>query len=88
MHEAPSVEQYVNQHDEQSSLILWEQISGHNTTFHKGHRISLEREQFSVHNTFSEQTVGKEMSGGGGRVHDEEYVPHVQQCMLCCRMYD
>ena len=31
MREAPSVEQYVNQHDEQSSLILWEQISGHNT---------------------------------------------------------
>ena len=30
MREAPSVEQYVKQHDEQSSLILWEQISGHN----------------------------------------------------------
>ena len=30
MREAPSVGQYVKQHDEQSSLILWEQISGHN----------------------------------------------------------
>ena len=35
MHEAPSVEQYVNQHDEQSSLILWEQISGHNNAISK-----------------------------------------------------
>ena len=32
MREAPSVGQYVKQHDEQSSFILWEQISGHNTT--------------------------------------------------------